>query len=573
MTKQSYEAPSGQKGLFAFWKAVADKLKKFGIYIFAIVCVSVLFLLNGTDMWAEVIVEYKHYAQGGGWAQSFGGYLTLFPIFIARVYYLLSLKSVIQWTDFSALMGYLYSLLCIIAIVNVTKHKLSSGKICIILIAALAMLANPTVSSLINITHLGFVPAVLHITICLFRKEPDEIGKIHRIVLIPLVLAAISKPSFFCLPFFLVLFLTRMYKRPLTWLAFAFSAVMSGYNLFAFSGILMGGTVAFNISGVIPFLKFIALVVQSIGSSVIFAVTYFFIDRPPESIIVLSYAVGVFIVGTILLKLIRERSLKSLTATAIIGSTCAATVFPYIQVNYDAAFETLSHHVAVQSFWIYKLQYQLSSTIIMTAVFLFCLEIVLSWSKAPTAVRVGATMLCVLFAVNGLLSGVYSGQWQNLKEVKGINYNSETVYAYPPLPDFSNSDSLYSSIWASGERYSKYLYMPDAVGGNFREKNPEAMPAGIEDGNILIMYSDPFAGKKSPTRYWDFIDDINAKQFTIGDFPLELSRATYNAMRYAYVKYTPELAQMLYDENYTIKEFGDIEEEINAPNLNFIISY
>lgn len=558
------------------WSTISTKAKRGylqgkGIYIFALAGTTVLFLINGTDLWAEIVAEYLHYAEGKGLTGSLAGYLTIFPIGVGYFYHYVLEGSFITWFGFSAFVTWAYTYLCVYAIIKVLKRKVKDGMIATVLIVFFALLAHPSVSSLINITHLGYIPILLYIVVCIFDgTHLEEISTIPKITFIPLILSMMSKPSFSGFALILVLLFTKTYKKPITWIVLAGSAGLSLYQLMLYSH----GAVTLKINAVTDFIKFIFIFIESVGGSILFAVTYYFEGEISRIVLVISFAIGLFVIYGILLMLWNDRTYKGLVGAALLGAVTATCVLPYILLDYSLPLSTLMQESGKTFLGKHKLQYQLTSAVVLVTLLLSILNYLFEKYKTSYTIRHGMAYLCALLAVNGMLSGIYSGQWQTVKEIKSdsIVYNNSANFIYPPLPDWDWSWSDSTTGWTKGNRYAKYLNKPNVLGEAFQNKNAEPMPQELQGAKIFLMYSDPFVGELSPTNYWELFKTGNTEgKFRIGDLLVNLDRATYNGIRYGVIDYSPKLAQRLFNETDKIKQEGK-DEEVEANHLNFIIT-
>lgn len=541
-----------------------------GIYILAVIGVTIIYLLNGKDIWAEIVAEYMRYAQGKELTSSLAGYLTLFPIVVGYIYHFFVSWTSISWFGFSAFIAWIYTVLCVIAIVRVLNKRISNLNICVILISLFAFLGHPSVSSLINITHLGYIPILLYIIVSIFdRKHIDGIANAPVITFIPLIVSMLSKPSFSGFALVLVLLLTKTYKKPLTWIVLAASSCLSIYQLLLYSH----GSVSLKLAGITSLVKFALIFVQSIGESVVFAGTYYFEGQLSKSLILLSYVIGFLVLYGIGWMFWKNRNYRSAIGTVILMGIIGATVMPYLLLDYSKSLSTLMKEDGELAFGKHKLQYQLTSSVINITILLYVFSCLCKMFKFSSMLQKGVSFLCLLLALNGMFMGIYSGQWQTVNEIttEGAIYKDSDSYIYPPLPDWDWNWSDSTTGWVKGKQYAKYLKKPQNVGDEFQNKNLELPPLEVRNGRIFIMYSDPVIGVKSPTYYWEtFTRPDNSYSFSIGDLKVKLSRATPNGIRYGVLDYSPELAELLYSDNYIIKQEGN-EDGISAEHLNFII--
>ena len=565
-----------KKGYISFY----NKLKTLRVYsnkdifiwIFAIV---LIYLLQGTNIWAETVAEYQKYAEGASIEQSFAGYLTLFPILMGYAYHYLLSWSPISWYTFCTIISCIYTILSVVSILIICKRKnISKVDTSCILLALLALIAHPSVSSLINITHLGYIPVVLYIVLSAFDGTlTDGMGKLPNIALLPLLLAVISKPSFFCLAFLLVVVGTKTYKRPIILVSLLGSSILSAVQLLMFGGDNIGFKLG-NLKGIV---KFAISFVEAAGASIYFPVRYYIDGAVSTGTIFISLVLGVFIVGSLLWFLWKDKNdIKAWIRIIIIFSIIAACVMPYLTIDYTQGWQIVQQQVFSLSFWKHKLQYQLTSSMVMIAIFVQIIRIHTVQKQSDEVVKQGISICVVLALINGVFCGLYSGHWQTVYAIEGegISYTNDQNFKYAPNPDWDWSWSENMGGWTKGNQYYGYIKKPESSGGAFRDKNSEMLPElNEENAKIYLMLSDPTMANKSPTDYWEFFYRPDREySYTFGEYTIEFSEATNNAVRYAVVPYTRELAEFLYSQIYTITKTNDQNyTPLDATYLNFCI--
>lgn len=212
----------------------------------------------------------------------------------------------------------------------------------------------------------------------------------------------------------------------------------------------------------------------------------------------------------------------------------------------------------------------------MIAIFVQIIRVHIIQKQADEVVKQGVSICVVLALVNGVFCGLYSGHWQTVHaiESEGISYTNDQNFKYAPNPDWDWSWSEDMGGWTKGNQYYGYIKKPEVLGGGFRDKNTEMLPEiSSENAKIYLMFSDPTMINKSAVDYWEFFyRSDRAYSYTFGEYTVEFSEATNNAVRYAVVPYTRELAEFLYSQNYTITKTNDENyTPLDATYLNFCI--
>lgn len=548
-------------------------LKGKGLYLFAFIAVTAIFASHGQNIYAEIVAEFMKYSLGEKISGSFAGYITIFPIGIAYLYYYLLKWTNISWFEFSAFISYIYTLLCTFLVVKVLKDKLDRIQIIIVMISMFALLSHPSVAALINITHFGYIPVIIYIITCIFGHEfIDQLSDMPKILFVPLLISVFSKPSFSCVIFIVVLLLTRVYKKPITFVALVFSSGMSLFQMILYSH----GSVGLKIDSISAVLKFIYIFIQSIGSSILFLGTFYIEGQIPKYLLILSMVIGVSLILCLLYMFIKEITYKNCVSVILLGSVLVVAVMPYIMINCNMPLKELVYASAKLCFSKYKLQYQLTSTILMSCMLVFLIGHILKSLKIKNLnIKSGIFFMIFIFSLNGLFSGIYSGRMQTVNPIKGNNlkYNSEEVFLYPPLPDWDWewSDKAVGG-WIKGNSYSKYDNKPQEFGAGFKNLNKNPLPE-VKSGKIFIMLSDPNIHNKSATNYLNtFNKEERQKRYNIGDLNVSLSRATNNGIRYGVIDYSNETVTKLFEQNLNISsEDGNLI--LDSSNVNFIIVY
>lgn len=545
------------------------------VIISACLAVVAIYLIQGSNIWAETVAEYQKYAEGASIEGSFAGYLTIFPILMGYAYYYLLSWTPISWYTFCTVISCIYAVLSVVSILIVCKRKnISKVDTSCILLALLALVAHPSVSSLINITHLGYIPVVLYIVLSVFDGTiTDGMDKLPTIALLPLLVAVISKPSFFCLAFLLVSIGTKTYKRPIILVSLLGSSILSAVQLLMFGGDNIGFKLG-NLKGIV---KFAISFVEATGASIYFPVRYYIEGAVSAGTILISLVLGIFVVGSLLWFLWKEKNdFKAWVRTVIIFSIIAACVMPYLTMDYTQGWQIVQQQVFNLSFWKHKLQYQLTSSIVMIAIFVQIIRVHIIQKQADEVIKQGVSICVVLALLNGVCCGLYSSHWQTVSVVKGkgVSYTNTQNFKYAPNPDWDWSWSEDMGGWTKGSQYYGYTKRPENIGGAFRDKNAEMLPeVNAENAKIYLMLSDPTMINKSAVDYWEFFyRSDRAYSYTFGEYTIEFSEATNNAVRYAVVPYTRELAEFLYSQNYTITKTNDANyTPLDATYLNFCI--
>lgn len=565
-----------KKGYISFY----NKLKQLRVYsnkeiVIWVFVVILIFSLQGTNIWAETVAEYQKYAEGALIEESFAGYLTIFPILMGYVYHYLLSWSSISWYIFCTAISCMYTILSVVSILIICKRKnICKVDASCILLALVALIAHPSVSSLINITHLGYIPVVLYIVLSVFDGTlTDGMNKLPNIAILPLLLAVISKPSFFCLVFMLVAVGTKTYKRPFVFASLVGSSILSAIQLLMFGG----ENIAFRLGNLKGIVKFAISFVEATGASIYFPIRYYIEGVVSIGTIIVSLLLGIFVVGSLLCFLWKEKNnIKAWIKTVVIFSIIAACIMPYLTLDYTQSWQNVQQQVFNLSFGKYKLQYQLTSSITMIAIFVQIIRVYTAQKYADKAVKQGLSICMVLALLNGVCCGLYSGHWQTVSviEGEGISYTNKDNFKYAPNPDWDWSWSEDMGGWTKGSQYYGYRKKPETLGGVFREKNTETLPEIVDkNAKIYLMLSDPNMVGRNATNYWDLFNRPDSESsYTFGEYTVIFSEATDSAVRYAVVPYTREMAELLFKSEYLVmKNNDDNALPLEAEYLNFCI--
>lgn len=573
MANKRFGTITGGKGILALFKRY-DKLI---LFIVIVIGVILIYATHGTNIWAETVAEYQRYAMGEALTESFAGYITIFPIVIGYVYHMLFSSTSTSWYMFSTMVSCLYVILCISAMAIICKKKNLTWQYMIPYGITLAtMLWHPSVRSIINITHLGYLPVISYLLICAFDGSiVDDIGELPVLTLIPLVIAVISKPSLFFLPLFFVLFLTKLYKKQITFGILLLSVVGMIFQIFLFSG----GTSGFRIGGLTGIFKFVAVFIETVGAAFIFPIVFYIDGTVSEGIILMSALVGIYIVGSLLFFLWKGRNKYSVWIGIIFtGSVLLSAVLPFIKMDYSTSFLSLAQQALSMAFSKYKLQYQLTSSMVVVLIILFISK---RWVEIKTETKRhevlygGVSIALSILLLNGLASSIYSSGWQTVRTVgNSKNYKNDNAFMYAPYPDWDFSWSDMVGGWIKGNSYKGYHLKPEVTGGSFRAVNDEPLPEiRVEDAKIYLMLSDPYEIEKNPTYYWDYFYNPNTPAyFTFAEHEIEFSAATPDGIRYAVIDYSAELAMILKSGDFALFKTETEKPEIISPaNLEYIL--
>lgn len=552
------------------------RTEKYSILFIFCILVAIVYLKQGTNIWAETVAEYQQYAEGNALTKSFGGYITLFPILIGYFYHYLISWSSVSWYTFCTFASFIYTLLCMTILYLILRRKeISKTYISLIFLTVCIMLVHPSVSTIINITHLGYIPIIVYFILSVFDRTITEgVQAVPTITVIPLLIAVLSKPSFFFLTFLVVIFFTKSYKRLPMLLVLIFTCGMSCYQILLYAGT---GSAGFKLGGLWGIIKFILTFIEAVGSGLLFPVIYYLDGTVSDSIIFLSIFFGIFLVSSLLYFWWKNRfSYSALVGMVLLFSVLAATVMPYVVLDYTQPLYDLAHRCAGLCFSKYKLQYQMTSSTILVTVFLMVINRYCLREKETTVIVQGVSIVTAIALLNGLFSGIYSAHWQTVRKVENskMEYLNEQPFIYAPYPDwdFSWSDSI--GGWIKGNAYKGYLKKPAEAGGEFREKNEQMLPEINEkNAKIYLMLSDPKVTKKNPTDYMAyFYQPDTTCIYVINDNSILFSESTDNAIRYAVVDYSKDFAELLYSERYSIQKLNQGDgEAIQAGHLNYII--
>ncbi|WP_459479427.1 hypothetical protein [Clostridium saccharoperbutylacetonicum] len=304
--------------------------------------------------------------------------------------------------------------------------------------------------------------------------------------------------------------------------------------------------------------------------------TFYIEGQVPKYLLILSGIIGVIIMLFLVYIFIKEITYKNFIAVILLGSVLATAVMPYIMLDCNMSLKQLAYESAKLCFSKDKLQYQLTSTVLISCILVFLIGYMIKKFKIQNSnVRNGIFFIIFIFSLNGLFSGIYSGRMQNVNQIKGDNlkYSNEEVFLYPPLPDWDwNCSDKAVGGWIRGNSYSKYDNKPIDFGRGFRNMNEKPLPE-VKQGKIFIMLSDSTVGKISATNYLDiFNKEERQKRYNIGGLVVSLSKATSNGIRYGVIDYSTEIATKLFEKDINISsEDGSLKSD--SSNANFVIVY
>lgn len=534
---------------------------------------GIVYIDEGRNAWAEIVAEYMSYANGASLTGSFAGYITLFPIIIVKLwYYVFKYFGIpyIQWTCFVA---WIFASLCISCIIKILLNEAKNIRhILFLMIAIFALMAHPSVASLINITHFGYLPMILYTLVCAGCPDfRDKMAKVPKMVLVLMVISAMSKPSLIFILLAVVLVLTKLYKNKLAFLITLLVVIIVFIQSVLYST-AAGGLKLHSIVGVI---RFAITFIQSVGGSTLFS----FINYKEEISLwhqIVSLMIGCFVLFTIVLKFFRKRNINNLISCFTLGIMLAVANIPYLMIDYEnGLYQAMNANLAL-CLSKYKMQYQLTSSVVCTAMLIYCIECFETYiyDKAKrdlscfVQVRSGVLLILLL---NGLMCGIYHGNDITVKGIQLSSYDKiDSVYMYSPYPDwdYSYSNSAVGG-WIKGNRITKYLNKPEGLGSIFLNKNPEWDNVQAENKNqayIYLMLSDEY-DKKVPCWLSMLVNDRKSVVID-GKIEVLFSEVSENGIRYAVIPYTKDNVELLKRDDFVISVENTV---ISSDRLNCII--
>lgn len=548
-------------------------IRRYRNEILIISAVSFIYLFQGVNPWAEIVAEYMPYANGASLQQSFAGYITIFPIFIATVWNKLIQHTGISYVVFTCFVSYLYALLCVLATYKVLKKRNRNNFL--FLLPLFSVLVHPSVQSLINITHLGYLPLIIHIVCCAEEDNiVNDISDIPKIVYIPLAVAVISKPSLSFLVLLCVLITTKLYKNILGTIVVIITIIISGCQTFLYSD----ASSSLNLSGIFDILKAGLTFIQSIGASILFDfIGYIEHFNNSSFLMFVSFLCGGFVILVLALHVIRERTYNAIISTIILLVTLGFANLPYMMIDYSMDTNAVLLSNMTSCFWKYKLQYQMTSGTIELMIFAWCIDylrhaIIKNYDHN---VEYGIQFIFIILAINGVLTGLYHGTNINVQGLNSelISYDNDSHYIYAPYPDwdYSWSQSSYGG-WVKGNMSVKYLDKPLEEGGGFRNYNNDWKQDNIEDtgAKIYLMLSEKSVDESCVPCWLNLFYERNQEQvIRIGNnLDVIFSEIGENGIRYAVIPYTQDNMEMLGQDDIVIS-YGDMT--IESDRLNCMI--
>lgn len=543
------------------------------IQIAVVVVCGIIYMNEGRNAWAEIVAEYMSYAAGASLTGSFAGYITLFPIIIVKLWYYVFKYFGIPYIQYTCFVAWVFASLCISCIMKILLNEAKNIRyILFIMMPIFALIFHPSVASLINITHLGYLPMILYILVCAGQEDfRDKMAKVPKMVLGLMVVSAMSKPSLIFILLAVVLVLTKLYKNKLAFLITLLVIIIVFIQSVLYST-AAGGLKLYSIAGMG---RFVITFIQSVGGSTLFS----FVNYKEKISLwhqIVSFMVGCFILSTIVLKFFRKRTINNLISCITLGIMLAVANIPFLMIDYENGLCKAMNANLVLCLSKYKMQYQLTSSVVCTAMLIYCIEYFETFIFHKTKwvlsywIQVRSVVLLILL-FNGLMCGIYHG---NDITVKGIQLDSydriNSVYMYSPYPDwdYSYSDSAMGG-WIKGNRITKYLNKPEMLGSKFLNKNTEWDNVQIENesqAHIYLMLSDEY-NKKVPCWFSMFIND---KKSVVIDEKIEVvfSDVSENGIRYAVIPYTKNNVELLKRDDFNISVENTV---ISSDRLNCII--
>lgn len=556
-------------------------LKKYGIEIFVFLATTIIFIIQGYNVWAEIVFEYLPYATSDFKMSSLAGYITLFPYIVAKTYFYLPIHCFISWALFSAIVSYLFVLLCMYALVAVMK-KYDKKIQLLFFIPVFSMLAHPSVSCLINITHMGYLPVIAYIICNIFEKDFEvKIIEIPYICFIPLVISIISKPSLSFLPLFFVLIFTKLYKNKPKFIIILISVALSAYQTILFGG---AGS-RFLVKGILDIFKFALVFIQNVGSIFIFPAIYYideWNDKKALLLIVLSIIIGILILLLVAYYIFKNNKINKkynlfriITRIMIAYSFLLICVFPYCAVDCTSKLFYVLKDGIISSFSKIKLQYQLISTIIGLSFFVYLIN-----NIKIKKIKKYITIIIIVVYCNGLLAALYAGRQigSNIITTDEFKYNQEMPFLNPPYAEWNYALYLSTNGWPNGIDIYKFYNKPVSLGNVFNNINSrfvESIPKQYNSALIYLVYSDNTIKLNSETCWPDYLFKNNKRKklnLTIDDknYLIEFSKSSIYSTRYAILEYSYDLAYKIYNNEF---EIYDNNKKVNNDNINIIVAW
>ena len=538
------------------------------------IIIIIIFSFNRYNVWGEIVAEYLPYATSNVKLNSFAGYITLFPYIISKVYYYTNISNLnMSWVLFANIIANIYLILCTITIIKILKEKVEKKYILLLMIPVIALYIHPSVTCLINITHLGFIPIIIYIISCLMNKKEKELKNVPTLCYVCLVPAMISKPSMMFIPLTLSLLLTdlRKSKKNLIYIAscIVFTVLQSILYKTASSSLIIGGA--------INLYKTIIVFLQNIGLNFVFC-TVFYKNNISynQTLSILSIIIGVVFVILLIAFIIKKAKTKKqiIVNLMIIGSIVLAVILPYSMIDYTGPLKSILSNSYMLSMYKYKLQYQLTSVFILTTMLIF----IISDIKRKKA-KIFITFIFFMLFSNMILSSISTRRYLSsvlIGKNEIINLNN-SPYLYAPYGEW-NYDLISSSTgWSHGATVYKFYDKENINGGNFINKNEDFdnnLPTNYNEAITYIVVSDKNNLDSETNWIKSFFNKRKNNKIIIKGKNFEkeykLSKQSIYGTSYAIIKYNKELVEKIYDEDTAILIN---EKNISKEKINVIVVY
>lgn len=542
-------------------------------YLICFFLLFLIFILHGENVWGEIIVEYMPYAYGTQQAQgSFAGYLTIFPIIIAKIYCYLFKNSFISWPLFANMISFLYTYLCIVTILKICEIKNLKTKTLVILMPLYILLIHPSVSSFINITHLGYLPIVLYIILSINDDDFSEsLLKIPYYVFIPMMISVLSKPSLTFIPFILIILFTKIYKSFPRLIILLISIFVSAYQTLLYKS----AATSLSISSLKGVVFYVISLFQSLGASIIFAMKFYITSWNQNQIIIFiiaSVLIGVIIVSFCFYLLYKNKKFFDFFKRfLILASIGFIAVFPFTTIDYGSSITDILKINLTNVFSKYKLQYQLTACFIVFSI----LVVILNQLKNKK-IKLALCLILMIGLSNGVFTSLYASHWPSVNSLKNIAYEIDKPFLYAPYAEWDYNWNNSATGWFWGNKViSKYKSINLENEIFFKNKNEnldEEVQEKIKDGKIYLFLIDNQINLKSETNYLEFFKYSNRMEdaILITDYKeiiIPFTQASYNNIRYAYIDFNEKVFNSLMSEKFNLK----LKNQIESKYLNVVL--
>lgn len=557
-------------------------MKKYYFRLYILIAPTVVFIIEGVNIWAEDAGEYMNYARGMQVSlQGNNGYFAAIPIGTAVIWNKLLSRVGISWFGFSTLVAYIITMLCIIAISKSLKKWMNNKSVIIFLTPLLMMIAHPSVSALTNIAHLGYVPLLVYTILVVMNDcQLEKMKEVPTAVIACLVLSATSKPSLIVLLLMVLVLFTNIRKNRIALVGLLCSIGLIIYQLNA----LVSANSGLVIDGLTSVMKLMLAAIESVGCSLLFVFT-FYIENVGKSLIYVGFILGLFIC---LLPLILFKKYKK--KDAFVGGLLLVIVMmivevQYLYIDYTQNINNVLMICVHNCFRKYKLQYQLISVLPILLLFWYGVILVANSIRRiiPEKRNILNAMISIIIigSINGLCTSIYAGSFQTVNPLKSNNaeYTTSGIYLYPPYNDWDwGYTNCAESWWSTSCTYSKYTLKPTDIGGQFYGLNETELPQAINEGKIYLVLSDATGGRINVHNWWNYFLHPDREievvlTFGDGEIKIKFSKITTDGVRYAMMNYDAELLNKLlaYDGNIFLASDGSQISDYNY--LNVVLCY